>query len=56
MTVFRGKGEAKLIEHAGKFVKKVLKRRIRESADDAMQFGCKPGRETTLVLLVGRRM
>ena len=67
VPIFKGKADVrnccntykgvKLLEHAIKIVERVLERRIRELVNiDSMPFGFMPGRGTTDVLFVVRKM
>ena len=66
VPIFKGKGDAmdcgayrgvKLLEHATKIVERVLENNIRELVKiDEMQFGFMPGKDTTQVLFILRRM
>ena len=66
VPIFKGKGDVrncntysgvKLLEHAIKIVERMLGRRIRKLVNiDLMQFGFMPGRGTTDVLFVARKM
>ena len=66
IPIFKGKGDVmncgayrgvKLLEHGMKIVERVLKKKIRLLVSlDEMQFGFMPGKGTTDVLFILRRM